>query len=38
MVGVVNIHDAVERNSEPSSLRRSHFADGRARYRLIWMG
>lgn len=36
-VAVVYVRDVVERNSEPSSLRRNHFADGRVRYRLIWM-
>lgn len=37
IVAVVDIRDAVERNSEPSSLRRSHFADGRARFQWVWM-
>lgn len=36
-VAVVYVRDVVERNSEPSSLRRNHFADGRVRYRWFWM-
>jgi hypothetical protein len=34
----VYVRDALEQNCEPSSPRRSHFADGRARYRLFWIG
>lgn len=37
-VAVVYVRDVVEQNSEPSSLRRSHFADGRVRYRWFWVG
>lgn len=35
---VVYVHDVVEQNSEPSSLRRNHFADGRDRYQWFWIG